>query len=595
MDAKGNAMKAIILTAGQGSRMRPLTHDTHKALLTVAGKSILRHVVDSLLMHGIRDIVIVLGYQAEEIQAHLDTWYPDLSFSYVTNDRFMITNNIVSLSLALNAGPIDQDILLIECDLVVDPSVIERVIQSPYPDIALVGRYRTGMDGTVLVLSGNLITDVVTPQRQGEDFVFSDKFKTINIYKFSKEFCNGHFRRLLNYYASTVENAYYELVLGVIIYLNHHPIYAEIIDDEKWIEVDTPNDLAAAYFMFEPSKRQSMLDQTFGGYWNLPILDFCFIRNMYFPTGAIYSELKSNLIGCIQNYGSTQSVLNRKLSYFLLCDVDRVLVLNGASQIFPIMGRFFSSQKVMIPTPTFGEYSKIFPNADHYPDLCTPGFPCPEWELYDVVVVVNPNNPTGTIFDSHELHAWAMQHPSTTLIVDESFIEFSGQPSLIAFLEDTPLSNVIIVKSLSKNLGIPGLRLGYVYTANPIFYAAASCDIPIWNMNSLAEYFLEIILRHRQPLALSYTKTIADREMFCAQLSTLSVVQAVYPSGGNFVLVKWHSDAPIDLEDALLSTANIYIKKLTKMTGGRYSRLAVRLPHENTLLIDAIKQIGGQT
>ena len=587
-------MKAMILTAGQGSRMRPLTHDTHKALLTVAGKSILRHVVDSLLMHGIRDIVIVLGYQAEAIQAHLDTWYPDLSFSYVTNDRFMKTNNIVSLSLALNAGPIDQDIVLIECDLVFDPSVIGRVIQSPYPDVALVGRYRTGMDGTVLVLSGNLITDVVTPQRQGDDFVLSDKFKTINIYKFSKGFCESHFRRLLDYYAATVENAYYELVLGVIIYLNHHPIYAEIIDDEKWIEVDTPNDLEAAHFMFEPSQRQSMLDHTFGGYWNLPILDFCFIRNMYFPSGAIYSELKSNLIGCIQNYGSTQSVLNRKLSYFLLCSVERVLALNGASQIFPMMGRFFASHKVIIPNPTFGEYSKIFPQADHYADHCADGEARPEWENYDVVVVVNPNNPTGTIFSSQALHEWAMQHPATTLIVDESFIEFSGQPSVMSLLEDSPLPNIIIVKSLSKNLGIPGLRLGYIYTSNDVFYAAASRDIPIWNMNSLAEYFLEIILRHRQSLELSYEKTMADREIFCAQLSTLSVVQAVYPSGGNFVLVKWHSDAPIDLEETLLSTANLYIKKLTKMTGGRYSRLAVRLPHENTLLIDAIKQIGGQ-
>jgi histidinol-phosphate/aromatic aminotransferase/cobyric acid decarboxylase-like protein len=110
--------------------------------------------------------------------------------------------------------------------------------------------------------------------------------------------------------------------------------------------------------------------------------------------------------------------------------------------------------------------------------------------LADLVVVVNPNNPRGTTLPSAEVHALAARHPGTRFLVDESFIEFSGQPPLVRLLEETPLANVIVLVSLSKTLGIPGLRLGYVHSTDAALLAGVSARLPVWNLGALAEHFL---------------------------------------------------------------------------------------------------------
>jgi choline kinase len=311
-------MKAIILTAGFGNRMRPLTGTTHKTLLKIQDRTVIQWIVDALLENSVTDIVIVTGYHANALQSHLAQAYPALQITYIHNERYAQTNNIYSMALALEHVAIDSDVVLIECDLIFDPAVIRRLLASPHPNIAMVDRYRSGMDGTVVTVSGGVITEVSPPHRQGSGFVFSDKYKTLNIYRFSKDFCAGPFRKLMTYYASVInDNVFYELVLGIIIYLQHATIHAEVLDGEKWTELDDPNDVSLARFQFDPSIRQSTLAESFGGHWNYDILDFCFIRNMHFPTGSILSELRSNLSALIQNYGSSQAILNQKMAYYL--------------------------------------------------------------------------------------------------------------------------------------------------------------------------------------------------------------------------------------------------------------------------------------
>ncbi len=89
---------------------------------------------------------------------------------------------------------------------------------------------------------------------------------------------------------------------------------------------------------------------------------------MYFPTGAVLSELRNNLPALLHNYGSTQALLNEKLSFYLQCRKENLLVLNGVSQIYPILQRYVEGKRTLIPAPSFGEYSGIFPHAHTYPD-----------------------------------------------------------------------------------------------------------------------------------------------------------------------------------------------------------------------------------
>ena len=588
-------MKAIILAAGYGNRMRPLTDACHKTLLTVAGETIIGRIIDGLCDNDITDIVVVTGYRQQELIDYLTRHYAHCSLSFVHNERFRETNNIYSMALAFDQTDIDSDIVLIESDLIYEPAVIKRLLASPYTTVALVDKYDSGMDGTVVKVESGIITSVIPPHLQDKNFDFSDKYKTLNIYKFSKDFCNSVFKKLLTYYAKVInDNCYYELILGILIYMQQETVHAEILQGEKWAEVDDPNDLHGAEFVFNHAQRGAILEEGFGGYWNYDILDFCFIRNMYFPNAAILSEIRNNLPKLLFNYGSRQEVLNQKLAWLLLCRKDRLHALNGASQAYPLLSTWFKGKKALIAAPTFGEYTRIFPDALTYGDSVgidteeitrkSPG--C------DVIVFVNPNNPTGSLIDTEWIMDFCRNAPRKTVIVDESFIEFSDRSSVLALLEKTPLSNVIILKSLSKSMGMPGLRLGYLYSCNADFNSFIKNSLPIWNLNSLAEHTMEIILKHRKSLGQSFLNTIDDREIFRGALESLPCVETVFPSAANFLLVamKPRPKGAPSISDTLLSRYSIYVKDIShKFHDGRlYLRLAVRMPHENALLVKSL-------
>ncbi len=590
-------MKALILAAGFGNRMRPLTNNIHKTLLVVDGQTIIDRIVAGLLDNRISNIVVVTGYRAEELTGHLTRTFPQATFEFVHNERYAETNNIYSMALAFEQIALDDDVLLIESDLICAPDVITRAIYSEHANVALVSPYVTGLDGTVVQVSGDRITSIYPPHLQDEQFNLFDKFKTLNIYKFSKEFCATDFKRLLVHYAKVIDdNCYYELILGILIYMQRQEIFCEIIDNDKWAEVDDPNDLAGAEFAFNRASRLSILEDSFGGYWNYDVLDFCFIRNMHFPPESVISEIKNNLPFLLHNYGSKQAVLNRKLSYVLQCDESRLLALNGASQVYPSLGRLLAGKRVLLPEPTFGEYPRVFPDHDTYPDCVGIDVAGLERQLdgIQVCVIVNPNNPTGTVVPTEWLIGLVDRHPQTLFIVDESFIDFSGQRSIIEHLEQAPRANVLVIKSLSKTHGVPGMRLGFVYTCDVALRAALAADVPIWNMNSLAEFYMEILLKNKGALGRSFRQTILDREECAAALKTLPCLDEVFPSGADFLLVRAAPNRPAmaTLVDGLLAHESIYIKDVSAKLadpGRLYFRFAVRLPAENARLVDAIR------
>jgi len=164
----------------------------------------------------------------------------------------------------------------------------------------------------------------------------------------------------------------------------------------------------------------------------------------------------------------------------------------------------------------------------------------------------------------------------------------------VSLLEEKPLENVICIKSLSKTLGVPGIRLGYVYSANAGFLRFVGDRVPIWNLNSVAEYMLEIILKHRSSLAASYVNTSKDRARLVGGLSNVPGVARVLPSGGNFVTFELAPDAPTaaTVVRRLLALESIFVKDVSsKFEGRSMIRVAVRLPEENARLISALTAV----
>jgi len=589
-------MIAIILAAGYGNRMRPLTDNEHKTLLKINNITIIDNIIDSLVTNSINKVVIVTGYRADELKKYLLDNYNDVNFQFVHNKDFRKTNNIFSLSLAFKKIEIDSDIILIESDLIYDHKIIGNLIKSSKKNIALVSKYHSGMDGTVVKLgSKNKITEVIPPHLQDSDFSFSDKYKTLNIYKFSKDFTNNIFSKLLNYYSEVIDdNCYYELVLGILIYMQKEDIYSILVDNKDWIEVDDTNDIRIAEYKFAKDQKKDILGDAWGGYWNYDIIDFSFIRNMYFPTPSMIADVKNNIEELIWNYGSSNKIFNQKLSYYLLKDESKLCALNGAAQIYPFINNKYSDSRVLIPNPTFGEYEKIFNKKDYYSDNGSFNFDEISKKILnnDIIVFVNPNNPTGTITKSENIFELIKKYPKKLFIIDESFIDFSNISSVSDMPNADLLENFIIIRSMSKSHGFPGVRIGYVYSNNLKMIKEINQSLPVWNFNSIAEYFLEIMLKYRNEFEKSIEKTISDRLEFSNLLKKQDWVERVFNSESDFILVETKAKIT-ELINELLEFHNIYIREISNKfkDGKTYFRFAVRTGYENKLVVEKISSL----
>jgi len=592
-------VQAIVLAAGRARRMEPISHHVHKALLPIGGSTILGRIVTNLEAIGVRRLTVVTGYRAQDVHDFLDQSHPELDVRYVHNSRFDHTNNIVSLAMAFDSISYDEDVILCECDLLLDENVMKRFEECPEPNVALVDRWRPGMDGTVITVREGLVDAVYPPERQGEDFSYADTYKTLNVYRFSASFVRSTLHPLLSAYADTIDdNCYYEVVLAMLASLPKYRIAAQMIGSGSWIEVDDPNDLANARFQFEPESRVAILDETFGGHWNFDLLDFSFMANSYFPPPSMLAMMRQALPKLIASYGSAQAVLNHKMALFVRCDPANIQVLNGAAQAFPIMSRLWRDSTVAIPAPTFGEYHRHFPGALAYPDC--PGIDMEELNriagVVDRLVVVNPNNPTGTLIATEDIYRLAHEHSNTTILVDESFIAVSDQPSIIPMLEQEPLENVAVLTSLSKVLGVPGLRLGFLYSHEESFLSGVGGTLPVWNSSSLAEFFVEMLIKFRSNLDQAIEYTRQDLLSFASSLSELTGVEDVRTGGGDFILVTFSDDIALDAADLrrqLLERYLIEVKDVSKrFDDGRLRlRLAVRVPSDNRRLIDALAEL----
>lgn len=591
-------MQAVILAAGSARRMRPFSDVCHKAMLEIGGTTILARIVEELTDAGVTDIHVATGYRAEEVEAYLTAQLPGPSYRFHRNDRYDVTNNIVSLALALDGVDPEQDVLLVECDLLLSRGLLTRLARHRQGTLAVVDRYRTGMDGTVVTVADGLVTQVFPPYLQGDDFEYRNTYKTLNIYRFSAAFCRDTLRPLLHEHLADVdETSYYEVVLARLGDLTSHAIAAEVVDGEPWAEVDDPNDLAAARFLFEPASRGEILAESRGGRWNLDLVDFDLARNPHFPTESMLAATRHALTAVVTGAGSSQAVLDEKLAWFLESPRERITALSGVSQVLPILARLWSERSVAVPSPTYDELARVFADATTFLDV--PGIATADLERLagevDVVALANPNTPTGTVLDPAWLHELAARHPQTTFLVDETHAPFTGRASLRAQLDAAPLRNVVVVGSLGASLGVPGLRIGYLHSSDPELRAGVAAQLPRRHLSSTAEHFIEILLKSRPQLAASLERCRADRDWFRLALLRIGLVADVHPSGGNFLLVglRGPASAASALREHLLIDGAIDVPDVTAAfaDGRPRLRIAVRRAEENAALVTTLTRM----
>lgn len=601
-------MQAMILAAGMGRRLGHLTQDNTKCMIKVNGTPLIDRMLDQIDQRNFKRVIIVIGYEGQKLVDHIETLNIETPISYVTNPVYDQTNNIYSLYLAKDYL-IEDDTILFESDLIFEDAVLDKIIENPYPNLALVAKFQSWMDGTSLVLDDqDRIERFISPKHFKYEEI-PNYYKTVNIYKFSKKFSVDYYVPFLEAYLKALgNNEYYEQVLKVITYLDNPQIKSLRLDNEFWYEIDDVQDLDIAESIFaDKEDKLTKIETRFGGYWRYPgLIDFCYLVNPYFPNEKLKSEIKANFDTLIAEYPSGMRVNSLLAGKDFNVSQDSIVVGNGAAELINAL-----------MTNLEGTYGIIRPTFEEYPNrlseekciVFTPenaDFSYTADDLMDyfgekninALVLINPDNPSGNFIPYHDLIRvceWAKEK-NIRLIIDESFVDFSEESVENSLLNDEVLqayTNLIVIKSISKSYGVPGLRLGILASADRNLIGLIKKSISIWNINSFAEFFLQIFSKYANSYLEGCKKLAAERKRFMTKLSKVPFLRPI-PSQANYILCEVLPPfTSKSLTAELLDRYDLFIKDCSHKDGfdGRqYVRIAVRDQVDDDKLIDSLNE-----
>ncbi len=592
-----------------GRRLGEYTKNNTKCMVPVNGTPLVDRLLGQLCKLNLKRVVIVVGYEGQKLIDYLGNERNGLRIEYVNNPIYDKTNNIYSLALAKEQLQ-EDDTLLIESDLILDDRMLPLLVNNAYPNLALVAKYETWMDGTMVRLDeDNNIVNFVPKAA----FKYSDTdsyYKTVNIYKFSRQFSCEKYVPFLEAYSKAVgNNEYYENVLRIISFLNSHDLKALPITDEKWYEIDDKQDLDIAEALFADEK--DILRKfygRYGGYWRFPkMLDFCYLVNPYFPTSRIVDEMQANFRTLLTEYPSGMKVNTLLASKCWGVSEDYIIPGNGAAELIKALMENING-RIGVTRPTFEEYPNrvdasrhvtFVPQNDEYRYTAQDLMDFFGKNPVETLLLINPDNPSGNFIpkaDILNLATWSEQK-GIRLIVDESFVDFSRGYADNTLLSDVLLEkypHMVVMKSISKSYGVPGLRLGVLASADKQLIASMKKIVSIWNLNSFAEFFMQIFTKYEKDYHRACEKFLTERDSFERGLKEIPFLR-IMPSQANYFLCEVLPPYTAnEIVLTMLRRFNILTRDCSSKEGfdGRqYMRIAVRDHQDNSRLVDALKQI----
>ena len=602
-------MQAIILAAGMGRRLGELTKENTKCMVPVNGVRLIDRLLGQLSQLNLNRVIIVVGYKGQKLMDYIGHRYDGkLKIEFADNPIYDKTNNIYSLSIVKDKLQ-EDDTLLIESDLIFSDRLFPMLLDNPYPNLALVAKYESWMDGTMVRLDEdqNIVNFV---SKEAFDYADVDSYyKTVNIYKLSREFLQHQYVPFLDAYTKAVgNNEYYENVLRIISMLNSHNMKALPIGNERWYEIDDKQDLDIAEAIFADD--QDVLRKyygRYGGFWRFPqMLDFCYLVNPYFPSKRMKDELRSNFDTLLTEYPSGMKVNTLIASKCFGVSEPYIVPGNGAAELIKVLMETTEGKTGFI-RPTFEEYPNRYDKDSQVTFVPQNGdyrYTADDLMAFfgdkdiQTLMVINPDNPSGNFIpkaDVLRLAQWC-EDKGIRLVVDESFVDFSIDYATNSLLSDEILEtypHMAVMKSISKSFGVPGLRLGILASADKALIAQMKKEVSIWNLNSFAEFFMQIYNKHEKDYQKACEKFVAERDSFECQLRTVPFLR-VMPSQANYFLCEVLSPYTAkEIVIYMLRHHNILTRDCSLKPGldpdKQYMRIAVRNHEDNTRLVEALK------
>lgn len=598
-------MQAIILAAGMGKRLGELTKNNTKCMVEVDRVRLIERALRILDRKNLNRIILIVGYQHENLMSFVNSLGIQTQIEFIINEVYDKTNNIFSLSLAKEQMT-EDDTLLLESDLIFEERLIDMLLEDKRDSLALVDKFESWMDGTCIVVDQD---DNITDFIPGKLLQYREKeqyYKTVNIYKFGADFSKNVYVPFLEAYAKVMgNNEYYEAVIKLILLLDKNTMKAKRLQGELWYEIDDIQDLDIAQTLFieDDTQRYQYLMKRYGGYWRFPHLqDYCYLVNPYFPIGRMQEEMESNFDILMRQYPSGMEVNSLLAAKCFQLHEEHVVLGNGAAELIKCLLEELHGTLGVI-RPTFEEYANRWASECVVYDCAQDDFTYNAQQLItffsehpvDTLVLINPDNPSGYYMSQSEIAAllqWCKEE-NKNLIVDESFLDFADEEnaSLLSesILGENP--NLYVVKSISKSYGVPGLRLGILASGDADMIGCLKKSVSIWNINSMAEFFMQILDKYKTDYENSLREIKAERARFFEALRQIKSLK-VYPSQANYFMCELLDGHTSEELAGRLLKRNILIKDLTgKIKNGRqYIRIAIRTGAENQSLVQLLKE-----
>lgn len=346
----------------------------------------------------------------------------------------------------------------------------------------------------------------------------------------------------------------------------------------------------------------------YGGYWRFPkMLDYCYLVNPYFNRSKIIEEMRDFFPVLVSEYPSGMVVNSALASECWSVKQEYIIPGNGAAELIKALMENLEG-KVGVIRPTFEEY----PNR--LPDECVVTFvPHNESFRYDAddliqffgenrvdnILLINPDNPSGNfvpVEGIHKLAQWCEEN-RVRFILDESFVDFSIGYENNTFLKNELLErypHLCVMKSISKSYGVPGLRLGILCSADTALIAKMKKQVSIWNINSFAEFFMQIYPKYRDDYKHACDQFIKAREDFEMELRKIPFIKVMPSQANYFFLEVLPPYKPLELCSVLLKEYNILVSACLAKKGiepNRYMRIAVRNHSDNAKFICAMREL----
>lgn len=600
-------MQALILADMKKSSTNCLTRYDPDCMIQIDGISIIERMLKQLDKNKVSKVIIVVGHNKEKIIGAISDLNLKAEIVILENDSCEETGSIYSLLLAKEHLLLDDTVIL-NAQMIVEDSVLESVLNEKKECNVLVDTDKNWMTGKTVSIGDDERVLSFGKKKISNTYSSRASYKMVGICKFDRTFAGKYYIPVLETMTNVLGNSLdYSAPLNTIAMSEDVKIRALYIGNAHWREINNIEDINQATILFSKDKK-SVADKmlgSWGGYWRYPdYLDYFYLVTPYYPPCELVEELQNNFKALLEQYPSGMRVNAELAASAFGITPENIIVGNGAAELIKSMMGFIKGKTGFV-RPTFDEYPNRYTEIETINYLVeSEDFSYSASDLIEYfdktnisnLVLVNPDNPSGNYIpkgDMMRLISWAGDK-GIKVIIDESFVDFSDEidSSLIDQETLSRYPNLYVIKSISKSYGVPGLRLGVLASGDKKLISWMKTDVSIWNINSFAEFYMQICGKYRGSYVKSLEKFRKERNRFVSKLQELECIRVI-PSQANYLMVELLDDLDAEeLKQRMLLEQKVFIKTLSKKIKGKkqYLRIAIRNEADNDMFVQKLTE-----